>query len=87
MAALIASDVQKAWTRLVEDHLAPAGSVNLSKVDLTAAVNATNTWIDNNLASYLAALSSGAPAANAALTAKQKALLFTLVLMVKYGKL
>lgn len=87
MAALVASDVQKAWRVLVEAHLAPAGPVNLSKTELAAAVNTTNTWIDNNLASFVTALATGAPAANSTLTANQKAMLFTIVLMVKYGKL
>lgn len=87
MAALTTDQVQKAWARLVADRLAPAGPVNLSKSDLAAAVTTTNTWIDANLTSYLTALAAGAPTANAALTANQKALLFTLVLMVKYGKL
>ncbi len=87
MAVLLASDVQKAWARLVQDNLAPAGPVNLSKADLAAAVNTTNTWIDNNLTAYLAALAAGAPNANTALTANQKALLFALTVMVKQGKL
>lgn len=50
--------------------------VDVSKGDLLAAVVATDTWIDDNQASYNAALPS---AAQSNLTAVQKTLLFCCV--------
>lgn len=54
------------------------------KADLAAAIAATDTWITNNQASYVAAL----PAAFAAGSdAAQKSLLFVYVLMKREGLL
>jgi hypothetical protein len=55
-----------------------------TKADLRAAVDATDTWIDNNAASYNSAL----PAAfRTTATATQKTLLFCYVAMRRHGLL
>lgn len=54
--------------------------IDLSKADLQTAINATDTWIDNNAAAYNSALPA---AAQSGLTAMQKALLFCAIAMAR----
>jgi len=54
----------------------------LSKADLRAAVDATDTWIDNNQASYNAALPEPS---RTELTAAQKTLLLCAVALMRQG--
>lgn len=54
--------------------------ITLSKADLQAAINATDTWIDDNAAAYNSALPT---AAQSGLTAIQKTLLFCVVAMAR----
>lgn len=76
----ISTGLQRYWSRLFEEILG-------IEADLLAAVNATDTWIDNNQASYNSALPS---AAQINLTATQKILLFCVVaamrVNVKFAK-
>jgi len=55
-------------------------AMNLSRADLAAAIVATDTWIDNNQASYNNALPV---AARTNLTAIQKTLLFCSVALMR----
>lgn len=68
--------IMRWWSNLRE----PVGE--LSKADLRAAVDATDTWIENNQASYNAALPE---VARSALTAAQKTLLFCAVALARVG--
>lgn len=54
---------------------------NLSKLDLIAAVNAIDTWTDANAASFNAAIPQPA---RGALTAKEKARLFMMILNERF---
>jgi hypothetical protein len=55
-----------------------------TKADLAAAVAATDTWVENNTAAFVAALPLPFRTAS---TATQKTLLFCYVLMRRAGKL
>jgi len=55
--------------------------LDLNEADLSAAIAATDTWIDNNVASYNAALPV---AARTNLTALQKTLLFVAVALMRH---
>lgn len=65
----VARGLMRYWSSLWEQ-------MGLSKAQLVAAVNATDTWINDNQASYNSALPA---AAQAGLTAAQKTLLFCVV--------
>lgn len=62
----------------------PTGTVSALKPDLRAAVDATDTWIDTNQASFNLALPVGV---RGTLTADQKTLLFCYVAMRRAGLL
>jgi hypothetical protein len=57
--------------------------VDLSKADLQAAVNATDTWIENNQVAYNQALPS---AAQTGLTPTQKTLIFCAVALARVSE-
>ena len=76
MAELSTADRAKISAGLQRYFSAELAEVGLTKAQLQAAINATDTWIDGNAASYNAALPA---AAQAALTAAQKTLLFCIV--------
>ena len=56
-----------------------------SKAELSAAIDSINNWIDTNQASFASALSSGAPAFQAASSSTQRILLFTYVALRRAG--
>lgn len=86
MAALTSAQAVQVWHAFVAEQLQEVGQgTNLSKVELKAAVDAVNTWIDNNAASYVSNLASNASSFNTASTAQQKAILMIYVLIVKYN--
>lgn len=88
MAALTSTQVAKIRGRLLAQHVLKEGRpARNTKTQYDAAVTTTNTWIDANLASYLTALAAGAPEVAADFNAQEKALLFALVVMEKYGLL
>ena len=76
MAELSTGDRQRIWRGLMRYWSDAFEAVGLSKVELQAAVDATDTWIDDNQSSYNSALPS---AAQSGLTAEQKILLFCAV--------
>jgi hypothetical protein len=84
MAALTVAQVEKTWVTLLQEQF-PGVNINMIKDDLRAAVNAANTWVDANTASFGTALNTNAPTFAAATTAQQKALLLAYVLRFKYN--
>lgn len=76
MATLPEADRARVWRGLMRYWSGLRQAVDLSKAELRAAVDATDTWIDDNQASYNSALPS---AAQASLTTAQKTLLFCVV--------
>lgn len=76
MATLSTEDRRRIWRGLMRQWSRLREEMALGKVELQAAVNATDTWIDGNQASYNAALPE---AARTKLTAAQKTLLFCIV--------
>jgi len=77
MAVLSDADRQQIWA----DFMASAGPLleslfGMSKVDIRAAVNAADQWIDDNASSFNAAIPQPA---RGAMTAKQKARLLVWV--------
>jgi hypothetical protein len=80
MANLSTEDRQRIWRGLMRLWSNDYESVGINKTDLQAAVNATDTWINDNQTSYNAALPA---AAQAGLTASQKTLLFCAVALAR----
>jgi hypothetical protein len=83
MAELSTEDRQRIWRGLMRywSNLREVIGV-LSKNDVQAAVNATDTWIDDNQAAYNLALPQ---AARDNLTQLQKTLLFCAVALARVG--
>lgn len=71
---------QQIWRGLMRHWSNLRESTALSKTDLQAAVNATDTWIDQNQGSFNTALPA---AAQSNLTAAQKTLLFCAVALAR----
>ena len=77
MAVLSDADRERVWRGLMRYwSQARETIVVLTKADLRAAINATDTWIDDNAASFNSALPT---AARTNLTSAQKTLLFCVV--------
>ena len=76
MAALSAADKSRIATGLQRHWSAVWESMPLSKAQLAAAIDATDTWIDTNAATYNSALPT---AARNGLTAGQKTFVFCVV--------
>lgn len=62
-------------------------SCAFSKAELQAAINVTDQWVEDNTASYIAALNSGANGFRVNSTAAQKSLVFAYVLLERAGLL
>jgi hypothetical protein len=75
---LTAAQVGRAWRRLVDERLAPAGPVTVQKSDLVAATNALQTFLWDNRT----AINNALPLAvrNALNTDQKMALLAIIVL-------
>lgn len=80
MAQLSAADRQRVWRGMMRYWSGLSEAVDLSKSDLQAAVNATDTWIDDNQVSFNTALPQ---AAKDNLTPVQKTLLFCAVALAR----
>ncbi len=80
MAELSTADRQRVWRALQRYWSNLRETVGVSKTELLAAVAATDTWIDDNAASYNSALPA---AAQSGLTAAQKTLLFCAVALMR----
>lgn len=73
MAVLSDNDRKDIWSEFMQEESQTRALMALDKPALRAAVDAVDTWIDDNVASFLAAFPI--PSATA-LTNKQKAKLF-----------
>ncbi|MCK5605553.1 hypothetical protein KAR91_26910 [Candidatus Pacearchaeota archaeon] len=71
----ISNGLQRFWSRLFE-------GMNFNSPELLAAINATDTWIDDNQASFNSALPA---VAQSNMTATQKTLLFCVVATMRMG--
>ena len=80
MAQLPTEDRQRIWRGLMRPWSNEREAVAILKADVLAAGNATDTWIDNNQASYNTALPE---AARNNLTTAQKTLLFCAVALAR----
>ena len=80
MAILSEADRARIWRGLQRYWSRHFEAVAITKPELLAAVQATDTWIDNNQASFNAALPI---AARTGLTATQKTLLFCAVALMR----
>ena len=80
MAELSTEDRLRIWRGLMRYWSQLREAVALDKDELAAAVAATDTWIDENTASYNAALPV---AARTGLTATQKTVLFCVVALAR----
>jgi hypothetical protein len=81
MAALPDTDRFNTWALFMADAGMQRQSLPLSKVDLRAAVNAIDDWVDANTAAYNAAVPQPA---RGALTTKQKAQLLLYVVKKRF---
>lgn len=83
MAELTEADRLRVWRGLMRYFSRVRSSVSgVTKDDLKAAINATDTWIDTNQASFNSALPT---AARNNLTTAQKTILFCAVAAMRAG--
>ena len=83
MAVLSDNDRAATWAELMQEWSSAREPVGLTKADLRAAVNAIDTWLNDNAAAANAAIPQPA---RGALSATQKALLLTHVIRKRYVK-
>lgn len=83
MATLSSNDRAEAWAELMQEWSNARESVALTKADLRAAVDAIDTWLNDNAASANTAIPQPA---RSALTTTQKALLLMHVVRKRYVK-
>ncbi|NIP55016.1 MAG: hypothetical protein GWN00_14840 [Aliifodinibius sp.] len=81
MAVLTEQDRYDLWAEYMRFSSNIREEIGLTKPELRAAVDATDDWIEANKADYNSSLPA---AAQAALTAKQKARLFMAVAQKKF---
>lgn len=71
----VSKGLQRYWSRLFE-------GMDFNSIELLAAVNATDTWIDDNQASFNSALPA---VAQSNMTLSQKTILFCVVAAMRIG--
>jgi len=81
MAVLTDTDRFNLWAKYMSDAGSERQGLPLSKVDLRAAVNAIDDWVDTNTAAFNSAIPQPA---RGALTTKQKANLLLYVVTQRY---
>lgn len=89
MAALTTEQLEIAWDLFQRRYRErfPGTPMKWSKATLRLAATSTNTWIDANTASYVAALLTGAPAFGGAnSTGAEKGLMFDVINDVRQGR-
>jgi len=84
LTALTQAQIDKVFADLVNEILRASNgaAITLTKTDIKQAITDTNTWIDNNAASYNSALALNV---RSTLTSTQKSLLFAYVALKKYS--
>lgn len=82
MAVLIDSDRVAVWADVMRKLSDVRESIALTKTQLRAAIDATDDWLNTNAASFNSALPA---AAQAGLTASQKARLVAFVALKRWG--
>jgi hypothetical protein len=80
MAELSTADRQRIWRGIQRYASGLNQAVALNKAEIQAAVNAADTWINDNAASFNSSLPA---AAQSGLTAAQKTLLFCAVALAR----
>jgi hypothetical protein len=81
MAALVDGDRVDCWADLM--RRLDLGTVSITKQDLRAVINAVDDWVVTNASAFNTALPQPG---RGALSAAQKALIFSLVLQKRYDK-
>lgn len=81
MAILSETERRNLWARFMEDLSNRREAIGINKADLRAAVDAVDTWVENNQASFNSALPE---TARTGLTANQKAVLLMYVVNKRY---
>ena len=81
MAVLVDADRVGAWSDYQKEMSDLAESCGITKIDLRAAIDAADDWIDANAVAYNSALPVPA---RTTLTAKQKARLLVYVISRRY---
>jgi len=85
MAVLTETERAACWAEFMHDPAnINAAASGLTKAQIRAAVDATDQWIDDNATSFNNALPA---AVRTALAAKQKAILYSIVSLRRYGVL
>lgn len=82
MAVLSDTERARLWRGLMRYWSAQREGVALTKADLRAAVDAADTWLDTNAASYNSALPQPA---RGALTTGQKALILAVAALARFA--
>jgi len=82
MAILTDTDRKNIHTELMRDQSRNRKSIGVNKADLRSAINASDQWMEDNKASFNAAIPQPA---KSALTAQQKALLLQFVAAKRFG--
>lgn len=82
MAQLSTADRQRVWRGFMRYISMLHEPIGIDKIELQAAINATDTWIDNNQSSFNSALPV---ASQSGMTASQKTLLFCGVALARVG--
>jgi hypothetical protein len=82
VATLPTADRQRIWRALMRYLSSIQDPIALVKIDLQAAVDAADTWVNNNAGSFNSALPA---AAQSGLTTGQKSLLLCAVVLMRYN--
>lgn len=83
MAVLNETDRADVWRMYMKILSRESQTTNLTKQELRAAVDAIDTWVENNAASFNTAIPQPA---RGSLTARQKAQLLTYVVMRRFER-
>lgn len=82
MAALADADRREAWAEFMRGESNERNGMALAKVDLRAAFDALDSWVDSQALVINVAIPQPA---RGALTARQKAKILSMVLAKRYG--
>lgn len=83
MAVLSDGDRLDCWAELMRDFSSAAESLGITKADFRAAIDAADTWVNSNAASFNSAIPQPA---RGAMTASQKVRLLAAVALKRFVK-